>query len=473
MAITSLAALEAQVRADLKLLDYPATEWVRPRATPTGEEILDVVIIGGGQSGLAAAAALQREKIKRVLVLDRNASNQAGPWRTFARMKTLRTRPELTGPCLGIPSLTVQHWWEAQHGAGSYASLKLLPTEAWAQYLDWYQQVLSLPVRAETEAGPLRWVEALRCFEVPFTSATARGCVLARRVIVATGIEGSGAWLVPSFIAKALPKTRYSHTCEAIDFEALRGKRIAVLGAGASAFDNAVVALEHGASVEQFVRRPEITRCKSPFHWAEFSGFMMQYARLPDSQKYRFMRKFAEMGQPATYTAQEALSFEAFTLHTGEGWQAVEDGVDGVVVETRQRRYTFDYLILGTGYATDLSTRPLYQNILGDLALWRDKYQPKTSDSIDQELLRHPYLGPNFEHVAKTEGRAPFVGYVFNYTFGGLASNGLPGGSIAGLRYSVDRLVAGVVGSIFEEDTGALWDDLVAAAAVPIYPKLG
>ena len=85
----SLEQLEATVRHDLDLLDYPRHDWVRPRHASDGRPILDVLIIGGGQGGLTAAAALMREKVQNILVVDANPENTEGPWRTFARMKTL------------------------------------------------------------------------------------------------------------------------------------------------------------------------------------------------------------------------------------------------------------------------------------------------------------------------------------------------------------------------------------------------
>ena len=66
----------------------------------------------------------------------------------------------------------------------------------------------------------------------------------ARRVVLATGIEGSGQWDVPASIRDGLPRRLWAHTREDIDFGALAGKRVAVLGAGASAFDNAATALD-------------------------------------------------------------------------------------------------------------------------------------------------------------------------------------------------------------------------------------
>ena len=62
-------------------------------------------------------------------------------------MPTLRSPKDQTGPDLGIPSLTFEAWYEAQHGAGSFADLDLIPTGAWHDYLQWYRRVLELPVR--------------------------------------------------------------------------------------------------------------------------------------------------------------------------------------------------------------------------------------------------------------------------------------------------------------------------------------
>jgi cation diffusion facilitator CzcD-associated flavoprotein CzcO len=56
-----------------------------------------------------------------------------------------------------------------------------------------------------------------------------------------------------------LPTTLVAHTGHRIDFAALAGKSVAVLGAGASALDAAGTALEAGAAqVHLFVRRDDL-----------------------------------------------------------------------------------------------------------------------------------------------------------------------------------------------------------------------
>ena len=63
----------------------------------------------------------------------------------------------------------------------------------------------------------------------------------ARKLVLATGQDGTGEWWMPDFV-RALPPDRRAHTCEAIDFERLRGRTVAVLGTGASAKEALTVA---------------------------------------------------------------------------------------------------------------------------------------------------------------------------------------------------------------------------------------
>ena len=59
MSLPNLSALEASLRQDLERLDYPKRPWVTPRKTHDGRPILDVLVVGGGQSGLEIAARLK------------------------------------------------------------------------------------------------------------------------------------------------------------------------------------------------------------------------------------------------------------------------------------------------------------------------------------------------------------------------------------------------------------------------------
>ncbi|MET0790323.1 MAG: NAD(P)/FAD-dependent oxidoreductase [Polyangiaceae bacterium] len=458
--LLGLAALTRQVHRDLELLDYPRRPWVAPRTSSSGAAIYDVVIVGAGQSGLTAAFGLARERVGNVLVVDRNPLDRAGPWLNFARMRTLRTPKYLTGPDLGIPSLTPRAYYEAQFGDGSWESLGLIPKELWASYLSWFRETLRIPVQPETSVGALSYDEKERCFVLPCSSPAGQRTVLARRVVLATGIDGSGEWRIPSAVSAHLPPEVYAHTRDAIDFEALRGKRVAVLGAGASGFDNAATALDGGAAeVHLLFRRQKLVNVNA-YRWAEFVGFLKHHADLPDADKWRFILQLLRMGQlPPADTLARAQQHAAFHLHAGSGWKELSLRGKEVQIVSDSGTFLVDFVIVATGFVTDLAARPELAHFEAQIARWADRFSPPPEEQ-QEDLLRHPYLGSGFEFSERFPGAAPYLSHLYNYTFGGLLSMGFGGASISGLKYSAQRLVSGITRSLFVEDSAAHFDGL-------------
>jgi cation diffusion facilitator CzcD-associated flavoprotein CzcO len=279
-------------------------------------------------------------------------------------------------------------------------------------------------------------------------------------VVLATGIEGSGAWQVPRSIRERLPPTHYAHSSQAIDFARLAGKSVAVLGAGAAAFDNAATALEHGArEVRLFFRRAQLVDVNA-YRWAEFVGFLKHFGDLSDAQKWRFVRQILRMGQlPPRDTFERARELSGFQLMPGTQTFACSARGDGLRIETNHGVYEADFLILGTGFVTDLKLRPELALLEPEIARWAERYDPPESEQ-HSDLARHPYLGPHFEFTERLAGSAPYLSHVFNFTFGGLLSLGFGGASISGMKYAVQRLVHGLTRSLFLEDADVHYDSL-------------
>ncbi len=316
---TGLDAHNQRVLHDLQCIDYPAKPWVRPRRGPNGEDVLDALIVGGGQCGIAIAFGLMREKISNILVIDENSEGLEGPWVTYARMVTLRTPKHLTSIDYAMTSLTFRAWWEAQYGAAGWDRLDKIPREEWMRYLRWYRRTLSIPVSNETRATEIEpLARGLFKLHVEGKGAPASGAYLARKIVLATGIQGGGEWHTPSFVT-ALPKSRYAHSSEMIDYSALNGKKIAILGGGASAFDNAQYALGAGvAEAHVFIRKPALPRV-NPIRYMENAGFLGHFADLPDPVKYAAIDHFLSYNQPPTNdTFSRAAGYPGFTLHPGE-----------------------------------------------------------------------------------------------------------------------------------------------------------
>lgn len=460
--LQALQALENAIKRDLDLLNYPARDWVLSRESSKGQKILDVIIIGGGQGGLASAFGLMREKVKNILVIDENPEGREGPWLNFARMHTLRTPKHLTGPDLGLPNLTPRAWYEALFGKDEWDKMGLIPKEHWAEYLRWYRQLLGIPVRNLTRAGAIEWNETEKCFSIPLTDMVLNTTevALARKVVLATGIDGSGRWDVPAMITDKITRKHYAHTRDEIDFEQLKGKVIAVLGAGASAFDNASVALETGAKqVHLFYRRGDLPNINA-YRWAEFVGFLKHHSDLPDKMKWRFIRQILKMGQlPPTDTFARATRNPNFLLHGNNKWNDIEQENGHVKILSNTGEFNVDYIIVGTGCVTDLSLRPELENVVDKIALWKDRFTPPENERND-DMLRHPYLGSHCEFTEKNPGEAPYLASIFNFTFGGLVSIGFGGASISGMKYSIQKLVNGITKQLYLEDAEAFYQSL-------------
>ncbi|GBQ98206.1 oxidoreductase [Acetobacter nitrogenifigens DSM 23921 = NBRC 105050] len=448
----SLEALSGQVRRDLDCIRYPRREWM-PVTRHDGEAVLDVAIIGAGQGGLATAFALKRLNVDNVTIFDRAPRGGEGPWVTFARMITLRTPKYVTGPDLGVPSLTPRSWFSARYGADAWDALEKISRQDWQAYLDWFRQTLELPVENDRNFEGVTWENGL----LRLTFRSADGGVstqLARKLVLATGIDGGGCWNTPAFIREALPKSRYAHTSEAIDFAALRGKRVGVLGAGASAFDNAATALEAGVkSVELCLRRKAIPSV-NPYRWMENTGFLAHFPSLPDLQRWRFMAHIYDLNQPPPQdTFWRCRRHEGFSFHTGCPWTGARMEGEEIVVDTPLGEKRFDFVIIGAGFTVDLKLRPETASFADAVALWRDRFTPPDGD--EHTLIgAHPYLGDAYQFLPKdaADPRAPLLAAIHNFTFSATPSMGLSGASISGMRFGVDRLARGLTRDLFVTD---------------------
>lgn len=452
-----LEALNEQVKKNLSFIAHPVSsvDWVKPTSHPEGH-VYDVVVIGGGQSGLSTAFGLKRERITNITVLDENPAGIEGPWITYARMVTLRTPKHLPSIDLGISSLTFQAWWIAQHGQEAWDQLDKIPRDEWMNYLKWYREVLELPVQNEIKVDLIEpFGDGLHRLAISGNGAKSNS-LLTRKVVLATGIQGGGEWHVPDFIKNNLPKTLYAHTSEAIDFHALKGKRIGILGGGASAFDNANFALSSGVKeVHTFIRRKEMVRV-NPMRILEQSGIIERYHSLNDDEKYAAMLHFFKFNQPPTNdTFNRANAWEGFHLHLNSPWLAVSTSEEGAVVRTPHDTFTFDYLIISTGLITDPALRPELKQVEQFITRWGDVY--KASPDIANPVINaHPYLSKSFAFVPNSEeGKAALYGlFAFNYS--ALISCGVSASALSGIRYAVPKLVNAIADELFLDDKSTI-----------------
>lgn len=457
-----LAALEARLRQDLEWLALPPKRWVPPQQRD-GAPVLDVAIVGAGMVGLATAAALAHLGIAATL-FDRAPAGFEGPWATTARMETLRSPKELTGPALGLPALTFRAWFEAQHGRAAWDALDKIPRLQWADYLRWYRAVLGLDVRNQLALRDLRpradgVVELLLADEARGAGADAPlQRVLARHVVVATGRDGLGGPWVPDW-AHTLPRVRWVHSADDWDGARFRGQRVAVVGGGASAMDAAATALEAGAArVDLLIRRAELPRVNKG-KGAGSPGMAHGFWALPDEWKWR-LRHYINVQQvppPHGSTLRVSRHPNAF-FHLGAAVRGAVERADGTLrVDTTKGPLAADTLVFCTGFRSDWARRPEFATIAPQVRLWGDRFVPPAGEH-DAELAESPDLGPLLEFQPRTPGACPGLERVHCMTYASALSHGAVAGDIPQVSEGAKRLAQGLAAALLAEDVAQHFD---------------
>jgi cation diffusion facilitator CzcD-associated flavoprotein CzcO len=438
---------DAGARAALRLIGPDPANWVPDR------EGVDhnVVIVGGGQTGCAFAFALRRAGIGKVSVIDAAPdAERAGIWTNGARMNVLRTPKTLAGPENGIAALSFQAWYEARHGAEAYAAFERIPRQAWVDYLAWYRNFLGIAVRYGTRLERIE--PAANYLENPhFRLHLNSGVETARKIIIATGFEGSGGIAVPDVLSD-LPPALCAHTGDDIDFTALMGKDLAVIGGAASAFDAAAVALETGArSVHLFARRP--TLAATPISRSRgYPGAYDNYYTLPDAVRWHQAIRYRRAGSTAPQDAVDrVLKFPNFHLHLASPWLSAREDSGRIAAEAAGGAYRFDFVIAGTGYAADPNLRPEFADFARHILLWRDRFTPPPAEE-DPFLGTHPYLGPGNEFMEKSPGAAPYLNDIHCFNPAGFVSFGVPIGDVPSMKRGHASVTAQISRDLFLAD---------------------
>ncbi len=444
------AAHDRQVARDLDLLGLPPRPWTTTASGPDGAAAYDVVVVGAGMHGIAAAAALLFKGIRNVTMLDRSAEGLEGPWMTYARMATLRSPKHLPGLSLGIPSLTFRAWHEARFGEAAWDELGKIPNGLWQSYLVWVRTVLHLPLRSR--ASVRRMTPVAGAVALTVAEAGAERVLHARRVVLASGRAGMGVSIPPA-VEAALWPDRAAHTAEPIDFDALRGRRVAVVGAGPSAWDNAATALERGAAqVDMYVRRRELPQINKG-RGSATPGFFEGWGDLPPARKWEILAYMHDLQSPPPHeSVLRALRLPGFRIHLGAALLAACRSDGGVAITLAGGgEAEADFLICGTGFAVDLGRTPELSSLAGAVARWADRYTPPPS-LARPELGRFPWLGGGFELTERVPGACPGLSRIHLFSHAAAASLGAVASDIPGVSAGAERLAHAVAAHFFAED---------------------
>lgn len=456
---TTLAQLEADLARDLRIMNYPPAAWVPEIQANDGRPIADAIVVGGGMLGLTVAFALRRQGIARLRVLDQAEAGREGPWVTYARMNTLRSPNHLTGPVLGLPNLTFRAWYEAQHGEAAWAELGKIPREMWMDYLIWYRHVLKLPVENGVRLEAIK--PAAHGLDLILRHGDGRiEQAATRKLILATGREGQARARIPAPFAPYLGQ-QVSHTAEEIDFNALAGKDVAVIGLGASALDNAACALEARArQVTVLARSPTVPRINKA-KGIVYGGFTHGFPTLPPEWRLKLLDYVSSYRvAPPRDTVLRVFRHDnaALWLDSPVRSAVLEGG--RLRLETPERSLTVDHVILGTGFAIDLSApaelteyAPLIQthaDLLADLAT-----------PAQAEWLTFPALSPSFQFQERQAGSAPWLENLYCFTYAAAMTHGNVSGDIPAVSEGAERLAQGMAGDLFRANLDRHWQAML------------
>lgn len=443
-----LAALEARISRALDYLGDRPAGWLPARAGVDK----DIVIVGAGQAGLAIGFALKREGITNIALLDAAPRGLEGPWRTFARMETLRSPKDIPGPELGIADLTFRAWHEAAYGEAAYQAIGKIPTGQWMDYLLWYRAQVDLPIENEVRVTRVEPCDAGIRLQLDRNGAA--DTIITRKLVLATGMDGFGQAYVLEMVRDGLPPDRYAHCAEPVDFAALKGKRVAVLGAASSAFDYAGTALEAGAGrVDLFCRSDALYRYNR-FKQINYPGVLHHYVDLDDADKWRIMAELMKRSVSIIReTLQRCTRHENFAIHLNAAWNAVEFADGEIRIKTASGRHAADFAIIGAGFEMSPAARPELAGFADRIALWRDRYEPPAG-MASEAAGAFPYLGGAFQFMEKEPGTATFLADIHLYSWAGSVSNGRGSSETTSIRHGVPRLVRALCRDLVRADAG-------------------
>jgi len=274
-------------------------------------------------------------------------------------------------------------------------------------------------------------------------------------VVLANGRDGLGGPYTPPMF-EGFDQRYVRHSVEDIDFAALRGKVVGVIGAGASAVDNAAEALEHGAArVAMMIRRPDMPRINKGMGIGS-AGFWVGFHALTDAQKWQIVNYIDEQAVPAPHDSTLRVSRHAnFSLFANCSPLGIEIEDGRVLLNTTRGKLAFDVLILATGLTVDWSQRPELAALKDHIQLWRDHFMPEGRSDFAQ--AGHPYVGPAFEFLERAPGTAPWVSRIHCFTFPAYLSHGPISGDIPAISTGAERVANGVASALFAEDYERTW----------------
>jgi len=375
---------------------------------------IDLLIIGAGPFGLSLAAYAGQQGIEYTLVGKPMEFWQANmPPGMFLRSASdWHLDPSNRS--------TIERFLELRQQTP--ADVEPLSLQFYLEYTQWFQE------QQQLRALPL-YVERLDVAEdapYPYQATLEdRRVIRARAVAIAVGFKYFTH--VPDDLAALLPAGRFSHTCDLVAFETLRGKRCLILGGRQSAFEWAALLHEAGAAaVHLSHRHPSPAFAAADWSWvnpivesiAQQPGW---FRRLPEQEQAAVVQRLWAEGrlkvepwlaarvQQPTVTVWPRTQLVACAVQPGGELLAQLDSGERLVV---------DHIILATGYKVNVSQVPFLAtgNIAAQLAtrngfpVLDEQFQTNLPGLFITSMAANQDFGPFFGFTIATRTSATLIG---------------------------------------------------------------
>ena len=261
-----------------------------------------------------------------------------------------------------------------------------IPLDVFVAYAEWFQREAGIAPEDETV------VSLSRDLEATFASGE---IVRARAVVAAPGIA--------RFTHRPEWATDGVHTCDLVDFDALSGADVLIVGGRQSAYEWAALLVEHGARAVHVVHRhpqPRFAKVSWRFvdpHVEDTLRVEGWWRKLPESERARIAQRFWEVGR---LTLEHWLEPRIRTVHAHANAE-VSETTSGQVRLSDGTRLAPDRIVLATGYRAAIANVSYLPAVAA-----KDGFP--VLDAAMQSSVPGLYL-PGF---AATQDFGPFFGFV-------------------------------------------------------------
>jgi len=320
-----------------------------------------LLVIGAGPYGLATAGCAKRAGIEQLVV-----GKPMAFWRdNMPAGMFLRSGPDWHLDAAGVTTFLA---YLEERGIDP-SDVDPIPVALFLDYVDWFEEKAGIDVLPEL-------VSELSKPDGRFEATLESGqSVTADVVVAAPGI--SNFTVVPEWVEQSLSPERWTHTCDLVRFDQLKGKRVLILGGRQSAFEWATLLADGDAEEIHVVYRhetPEFTASD----WSFVDGLIDLTATVPGwfrhlsaEEQGAVTRRFWAEGrlklEPWLTPRLDKPSVHRWPLASVTTCRELSDRIE--VGLSDGTRLVVDHVVLATGYKPDMREVPYLSGVVDNMEL--------------------------------------------------------------------------------------------------------